>query len=204
MSQAHQSAVVLAIPQKHIVGFVPFITILVLAVIEVFITFAAVIANKNFTMILPPSGIYFHMTWGVIFSLTVAFVENSLKWLLNRKYINLFGTISQSICAIFLICCIYNWLWINNATGIVFISKNFLSAANIRVSPEQLKRYMYTDSGKKILEVIITWAFPIQLVIVLVDTILSAFRKGKKRQVGILLKTDDYGNTYCQLDTTYL
>lgn len=75
---------------------------------------------------LSDAAISFHLTWGLILSLTLSFIEDSINWLKHRKACNLFGVLNGIICTLFVISCIYTWLWLYDATGMTFICKYIL------------------------------------------------------------------------------
>ena len=49
-----------------------------------------------------------------------------MRWLKNRKSCNLFGVLNGIICTIFLLSCIYTWMWMYDAAGMTFICKYIL------------------------------------------------------------------------------
>ena len=76
------------------------------------------------------------MTWGMVMSITLSFIENSLRWLLFRKSCNLFGTINGLLSMVFLLVCLYTWMWANDGAGIIFICKYVLLSVGVRSSPD--------------------------------------------------------------------
>ena len=70
---------------------------------------------------------------------TLSFIENSLRWLLNRKPCNFFGSTNTVVCTLFLLVAIYTWMWASDAAGITFVCKYFLLSVNVRMSPEQIQ-----------------------------------------------------------------
>lgn len=59
-------------------------------------------------------------------SLALSFVEDSMRWLKNRKQCNVFGVLNGIVCAAFIISCLYTWLWLYDAAGVNFICKYIL------------------------------------------------------------------------------
>lgn len=141
----------LELPRKRMMTLFPIIVALSIIGLEIFVAFLDLIlmaVNKDnevgnyFTYskgVLSASVIQFHLTWGLILTLALQFVENSLKWILNRKACNLFGSLSGVFCGLFIAFCIYSWLWANDAAGITFICKYFLLSAGIRTSPDVIQ-----------------------------------------------------------------
>ena len=95
-----------------------------------------------------------------MFSAALSFIENSLRWLLNRKICNPFGIINAIISSLFIIACIYKWLWANDAAGIAFICL-FFTNFNRHISPEQLRPIIYDGVVKLLVDLAVSWLLPL-------------------------------------------
>ena len=69
------------------------------------------------------------------------------------------GTLNAIVCSIFLLAVIYTWLWLDEAAGIFFITKNILSLIGVRISPAQLRTHIYGFYVKLIVDIIVSWFF---------------------------------------------
>lgn len=199
------------VPTKKMVGVFPLIVAFVVIGIELLVAFIDIIVNatkgsQDDTQslsatkgVLSASVLQFHMTWGLVLTATLSFIENSKRWMLNRKMCNLFGSLNAVVCTLFVLVCLYTWLWANDAAGITFICKYFLLSVNVRVSPEQIRLKAYNDSVKWWFDFGLSWLFPLQCVIVLVDCILSMCCKAKPRVIGLKVKRE-HGRILCKVD----
>ena len=201
----------ISVPVRGMVGVFPLIVAIFVAGIELLVAFIDIIVSaadgadagsaslQETKGVLSPSVLQFHMTWGLVLTATLSFVENSMKWLLNRKKCNLFGSLNAVVCTLFVLVCLYTWLWANDAAGITFICKYFLVSVSVRVSPEQIRLKAYSDAVKWWFDLGLSWLFPLQCAIVLVDCILSMCRKSKPRKIGLKVKRE-HGRILCKVD----
>jgi len=158
------------------------------------------VSNLISTGMLSPLVINWHITWGIPFAFTLSFIENTLRWSLNRRKCNLFGSLNGVVVTIFLLASLYTWLWANDYHVMSLICKWFLIPFNIRIAPEEMAAIAYTDIIKYYIDLIVCWSFPIQCVLVFIDSLLSMCRKGKARPVFVYVKVNDAGKILTKLD----
>lgn len=181
------------LPKKKHQVLIPFVVTIVVSTIDILAAFIDLIVKNSTTVavlseskgVLSASVIQFHMTWGIMLSITLSFVENSLRWTLNRRGCSVFGVLNAIVCALFMLCCIYTWLWANDAAGMVFICKYLLQSVNVRKSPEQIRQISYTGSIKLAIDLGVCWLLPLQCVLVLVDSCTAFCAKPKKSWLGV-------------------
>ena len=184
---------IVELPLKKHQVLIPFVVTVIVSAIDILAAFIDLIIKNSTTVavlseskgVLSASVIQFHMTWGIMLSITLSFVENSLKWTLNRRGCSAFAFFNGLVCFLFVLCCIYTWLWANDAAGMVFICKYFLQSVNVRKSPEQIREISYTGDIKLAIDLGVCWLLPLQCVIVLVDTCTAICAKPKKSWIGV-------------------
>jgi len=187
-----------------VVGAWPLIIAIVLAGVEIAISFLDIImqsagASKGSSDslqqllskgLLSPLVINWHMTWCIPFSFTLSFIENTLRWSLNRRKCNLFGSINALVATVFLLAVLYNWMWANNGELMLQFCKYFLIPFGLKMGQEQLREYIYTDQVKYICDLLVCWGYPAQCVVVLVDAIICMCRRGRERIMYLLVRKD--------------
>ncbi|CAL6005485.1 Conserved_hypothetical protein [Hexamita inflata] len=210
-TSGNTQSIAITVPTRGMVGIFPLIVAFVCVGIELLVAFLDIIINaakgdnseaESITKskgVLSSSVLQFHLTWGLVLTATLSFIENSLRWLLNRKSINVFGTLNAIFCTGFVLVALYTWMWANDAAGITFICKYFLLSVNVRISPEQIKVKAYNDTVKFWIDFMLSWLFPIQCVVVLVDCIMSMCCKAKPRQINLKVKNES-GRILCKVD----
>lgn len=181
------------LPQKKHQVLIPFVVTVIVSAIDILAAFIDLIIKNSTTVavlseskgVLSASVIQFHMTWGIMLSITLSFVENSLRWTLNRRGCSAFAVFNGIICFLFMVCCIYTWLWANDAAGMTFICKYLLQSVNVRKSPEQIRQISYTGNIKLAIDLGVCWLLPLQCVIVLIDSFTAFCAKPKRSEIGI-------------------
>lgn len=205
--------IAIAIPSAHPVGLAPLIVAAIITGIEFCAAFLDIIlqstsgtkdsASLNTFLtrgLLSATAINFNMTWCIPCNLALSFIENSFKWQLNRKKCNLFGSLNLIVAADFLIAVIFTWLWANNAALMTDVVKYLLIPFGLKYSAQQLKTMIYTPTVKYAFDLQICWAFPLQCVIVLIDTIIAMCLKGRARVLHILVLTTPDGRIHAKID----
>lgn len=109
---------------------------------------------------------------------------------MNRRNCNVFGSLNGLFCGLFILIAIYTWMWADDAAGMTFICKYFLLSISVRVSPDLIREKAYNSTVKYWLDIGLSWLFPAQCVVVLVDCILCLCCKPKPREVTLRVKTD--------------
>ena len=137
------------------IGFLPLIVAIVISSIDICFVFLnsiiSAVKNKNASDLLGNNGVLsptayaFQLAWGPVITICLNFVENTLKWSLNRKKYNLFGTINAALSTIFILVVIYTMLWVNDGAGMTFICKSFLVLIKVKDTPDMLKQKIYSD-----------------------------------------------------------
>lgn len=210
--------VAISVPQMGVVGAWPLIIAIVLAGLELAIAFLDIILQASSSGgaesealsrllsrgLLSPIVINWHMTWCIPFSFTLSFVENTLRWTLNRRKCNFFGSINALVAAVFLIAILYSWLWANNGELMLQFCKYFLIPFGLKMGQEQLREYIYTDQVKYIFDVLVCWGYPLQCVVVLVDAILCMCRRGRERVMYLLVRKDASDRISAKVDPRLL
>ena len=69
----------------------------------------------------------------------------------------------------------------------------------MRISPEKIKAIAYTTTIKMYIDIALSWLFPLQCVVVLVDCIISMCCKPHPRTVTLRVKTEN-GRILCKVD----
>ena len=181
---------ILELPQQRMIGFTPLIVAIVISAVDIVFVFLdniiSAVKSKNATVLIGDKGVLsgtafaFQLTWGVVITICLNFVENTLKWSLNRKKYNLFGTLNAAISTIFIMVIAYTMLWANDGAGMTFICKSFLVLVGIKDTPDMIKAKIYSPEIKYYIDLAVCWVLPIQCGLVMVDCILCMCRKGKK------------------------
>ncbi|CAL6044415.1 Conserved_hypothetical protein [Hexamita inflata] len=201
------------IPTRKMVGIFPFIVAFFVIAIEILVAFIDIIVNaakgktdetyqslSDTKGVLSSSVIQFHLTWGLVLTATLSFVENSLRWLTNKNGCRLFGTLNAIFCTFFVITSVYTWMWANDAAGMTMFCKYVLLSVKVRYSPEQIKMLIYTDTIKYYIDLAVSWLFPAQCVVVLIDCIFSMCCKPRPLTVQLKVKTMEDGTIVAKLD----
>ena len=177
------------------IGFTPLIVAIVISGVDISFVFLdniiSAVKSKNASVligekgVLSPTAYAFQLSWGVVITICLNFIENTLKWSLNRKKYNLFGTLNAAISTVFVMAIAYTMLWANDGAGITFICKSFLVYLKIKDTPDMLKAKIYSPQIKYYIDLAICWVLPIQCVLVMVDSILCMCRKGTEQEIKV-------------------
>lgn len=204
--------IAVAIPPGARAGLLPFIVTCVLVGIEVAVAFIDLIiqavsgekGSKAMSLLkkglLSAAVINFHMTWCIPFSLTLTYVVSSLSWSMGRKKFSLFPILNTIACALFLCAAIYSWMWANDAEIMLQICKNLLIPLGLKKSPEQLRLSIYTPQIKLIVDIVVSWGYPVQCIIVLTDAFLAICRRGSDRIIHLLVRVDKNDKIHVKMD----
>eukprot|EP00703_Trepomonas_sp_PC1_P002559 JAP94047.1 Transmembrane domain-containing protein [Trepomonas sp. PC1] len=186
---------------KRMIGIFPSFVAFVVIGLEILIAFIDIIVNasqnsqealaslQNSKGVLSAAVIQFHITWGIVFSLTLSFVVNSITLMSGRKSCNLFGTFNALICLIFLLDCLWTWLWAYDGAGIMFVCKYIILSMGVRIGSAQIKAVAYTAEIKYYCDLMLSWMLPLQCVLVLIDCILSICKKRQPRTIPLKVRT---------------
>lgn len=203
-------------PQSSMVGIWPLTISSVICAVELCVAFLDVIMDAvrhsssesmsqlATTGMLSPLVINWHITWGIPFAFALSFLENTLRWALRRKRCNLFGSLNGLIFAVFLLACLYTWLWANEYQAMALICKWILIPFGLRITPEEMAAVAYTPEIKYYVDLVTCWSFPAQCVLVFVDCLISMCRKGRAQPVFIYVKVNEEGKIMTKLDAKSL
>lgn len=204
--------IAVAIPPGARAGLLPFIVTCVLVGIEVAVAFIDLIIqaahgtqdSKAMNLLkkglLSAAVINFHMTWCIPFSLTLTYIVSSLSWSMGRKKLSLFPILNSITCFLFLGAAVYSWMWANDAEIMLQICKNLLIPLGLKKSPEQLRLTIYTPQIKLIVDIIVSWGYPVQCIIVLTDAFLAICRRSSDRIIHLLVRVDKNNKIHVKMD----